>query len=100
MRKQGYRDSTVEASVRVLKSVARRANLLNPESVKGYLATAKLSEGRKELIVLDLARFHAYKQMHFDKPHYRRIETLPFIPLEAEVDHRSAQADVACRSRS
>ena len=66
MRKQGYRDSTVRGCVRVLKSVARRADLLVPESTKCYLAGAKLSEARKALIVQHLARFYTYKRIPFD----------------------------------
>jgi len=46
MMKQGYKDSTIRAWVRSLKGLARRADLLNPESVKAYLAGAKLSEAR------------------------------------------------------
>jgi len=38
MQKQGYRESTIRSSVSALKSVARNANLLNPDDVKGYLA--------------------------------------------------------------
>ena len=81
MRKQGYKDSTVRGCVRVLKSVARRADLPVPESTKCYLAGAKVSEARKALIVQHLARFYTYKRIPFDKPHYVPVDTLPFIPI-------------------
>jgi hypothetical protein len=42
MQKTGYRPSTVKTCIRSLKAVARRTRLLDPESVKGYLATAKV----------------------------------------------------------
>ena len=86
MKKQGYRDSTVRGCVRVLRSVGRRADLLEPESAKCYLAGARLSEARKALIVQHLARFYTYKRIPFDKPHYVPVDTLPFIPMESEVD--------------
>jgi integrase len=86
MQKQGYRESTIRSSVSALKSIARNANLLNPEGVKGYLARAEFSESRKEKLTWDLARFYNYKHIPFEKPHYRRLERLPFIPLEGEVD--------------
>jgi integrase len=86
MQKEGYRNSTIQSSVRALKSLARHANLLSPESVKTYLAGAELSEGRKEVLSEDLARFYKYKGMEFKKPRYRRIERLPFIPSETEID--------------
>ena len=33
-----------------------------------------------------LARFYRYRNIPFDKPHYKREDKLPFIPLETEVD--------------
>jgi integrase len=86
MRKQGYRNSTVKYCIQALKSIARKASLLRPESAKSYLASATISESRKAKLTEDLARFYAYKHIPFDKPNYKRIEKLPFIPLEVEVD--------------
>jgi len=86
MQKAGYRSSTVKTCVRSLKAVARRTRLLDPESVKGYLATAKLSVNRKQTVTEHLARFYKWKRIPFQAPHYKRIETIPFIPSETEVD--------------
>jgi integrase len=86
MQKQGYRYSTVLNCIKSLRAIARRANLLNPEQVKAYLATCPVCENRKDKLTQDLARFYKYKQIPFDKPHYTRIEKLPFIPTETEVD--------------
>jgi integrase len=86
MRKQGYRHSTIKYCIQALKSIARRANLLQPESTKAYLASAEMSESRKAKLTEDLARFYGYSHLAFDKPNYRRIERLPFVPLEVEVD--------------
>jgi len=77
MRKQGYKESTIQPRIRALKSLARRANLLDPESVKSYLASAELSESRKEKFTNDLARFYGYKHIPFDRPRYIRVEKLP-----------------------
>jgi len=86
MEKQGYRHSTVRYCIQALKSVARNANLSDPESVKEYLAEANVSESRKAKLTEDIARFYIYRHIPFDKPNYRRIERLPFVPLESEVD--------------
>ena len=86
MRKQGYRHSTVKYCIQALKSIARKASLLRPESAKSYLASAPISESRKAKLTEDLARVYAYKRIPFDKPNYKRIEKLPFVPLEVEVD--------------
>jgi integrase len=66
--------------------VARRANLLDPESAKTYLASAKISEARKAKLAEDLARLYGWKRIPFEKTNYRRVGRLPFIPLEVEVD--------------
>jgi integrase len=86
MQKQGYRESTIRSTVSALKSVARHSNLLNPEDVKGYLARASFSESRKEKLTWDLARFYKYRHTLFQKPNYRRVDRLPFIPSESEID--------------
>jgi len=86
MRKTGYRNSTVQTCVRALKALARRTNLLDTESVKSYLANAKLSENRKTKLLEDVSRFYAYLKIPFNRPRYKRIETMPFIPLESEID--------------
>ena len=41
MQKEGYRRSTIESAVSSLKGIARKSDLLNPESVKRYLGTAE-----------------------------------------------------------
>ena len=86
MQKQGYRESTVQSSIQALKALARRANLLDPESAKAYLALARVSENRKGKLADDLARFYRYMRVRFEKPRHRRVDTLPFVPTEAEVD--------------
>lgn len=60
--------------MRTLRSVSRRADLLEPESAKAYLAGAELSEGRKAVIVQHLARFYTYKQIQ-DRVNYRQVNT-------------------------
>jgi integrase len=86
MEKEGYRPATTRCAVEALKSLTRRVNLFDTEAVKYYLAKANVSEGRKERLSNDLARFYRFKGLHFDKPRYRKIEKLPFIPLESEVE--------------
>jgi integrase len=86
MRKKGFREATCRSAVQVLKTVNNRANIMSTEEVKNYLAKTKCTEGRKERVCYDLARFYAWKGIAFDKPRYRKIESLPFIPLESEID--------------
>jgi integrase len=86
MQREGYRESTVRPAVKALKAIARRADLLDPEAVKAYLARAEMSEARKEKVVDDLARFYRHMKIPFAKPGYRAVEHLPFVPLEGEID--------------
>ncbi|MGO9643916.1 MAG: hypothetical protein ACLPY5_04120 [Candidatus Bathyarchaeia archaeon] len=65
MKKQGYRESTIESSVSSLKSIA---NLLDPESVQAYLANANLKESRKETLVIRLARFYKWNNTTWQPP--------------------------------
>jgi integrase len=86
MEKEGYRPATVRSAIEALKSVARRADLLDSEAVKTYLARAKVSEGRKERVSNDILRFYRYNHIPFEKPRYRKIEKLPFLPTEQELE--------------
>jgi hypothetical protein len=44
--RQGTRESTVRSSVKALKAVAKRIDLLNPEFVKAYLAMSDQNHRR------------------------------------------------------
>jgi len=47
---------------------------------------AKVGVSRKQTLTGHLARFYKWKQTPFQPPHYKRIETIPFIPSETEAD--------------
>lgn len=86
-RKQGYRDTTVVPRVGMLQTLVRRgADLLDPESVKTVIAEQAWSEGRKQNVVDAYQRFLDMRGVSWVKPFYRRVETLPFIPSEKEID--------------
>ena len=86
MRKEGYRPSTIRGAVKNLKALSRHCNILNPESLKAYLATSTYGENNKDKIIGDMARFYKSLNIAWHRPLSRRVETLPFIPLEAEID--------------
>jgi len=86
MRKQGYRPSTIQAAISTLKALAKNAHLLDPEAVKTHLASRKVSDSRKEKICVDLARFYKFMGIPFQTPRYHRIDTIPFVPQEKELD--------------
>jgi integrase len=84
--KAGYKESTIRSAVSALKAIAKRIDLLNTEAVKTYLTKADMGEGRKEIVVVHLAKFYRYLNVPFERPRYQRIDKLPFIPIESEVD--------------
>ncbi len=88
MLKQGYAKSTIECRTKLMKRLAKLgANVLDPESVKEIIAhTQTWSEGRKELAVETYSNFLLMADGKWDPPRYKRIEKLPFIPAEKEID--------------
>ena len=61
-------------------------NLDNPEAVKRFIAEKRVSYGRKEKITNDYDGFAKWRGLFWEKPIYRRESSLPFIPLEKEID--------------
>ena len=86
LRKNGYRDSTIERHVRLLKRLSKSSQLESSEHVKAALSTLDWANSTKELACDILADYYRYRQIPFTKPRYERIEKLPFIPLENEID--------------
>jgi integrase len=86
MQKQGYRTSTIQGCIKSLKPIARQTNLLELEAEKSYLAKASVCESTKDKLTQDLTRFYKYKGISWAAPRCRRVEKLPFIPTETEVD--------------
>jgi len=86
--KQGYSKSTIEGRVKILKRLVKLgANLYDPESVKETISKqGNWSEGRKELAVEAYTSFLSMLGGRWEPPRYRRIQKLPFIPTEEELD--------------
>jgi hypothetical protein len=86
LKKNGYRESTITGRVKLLRSLARRVDLFDPEGVKGTIALLNVSEGRKEMLSCGYLCFSRQFDLPYMPPRYQRIEKLPFIPLETEID--------------
>ncbi|MEM2518515.1 MAG: site-specific integrase, partial [Candidatus Bathyarchaeia archaeon] len=88
MKKQGYRESTVlSRGQRLRRLVNLGADLLNPESVKEIIAKQEnWSEARKQAMVVAYDLFAKWMGLKWDKPIYKPPSSLPFIPLEREID--------------
>jgi integrase/recombinase XerD len=71
-----------------LKTLSGRgANLLDPESVKGVIANQKnWSENTRALAINAYSKFLEINGGTWKPPKHRKVRTLPFIPLESELD--------------
>ena len=86
LKREGYRPSTIESNAKALKALARVCDLDDSESVKDAIARCNVCDGRKETLVCFYRRYAKWKQIEFHAPRYHRIEKLPFIPLESEIN--------------
>lgn len=87
MKKQGYAESTIEGRVKILRILAKRgADLLNPESVKEAIAEQEWSMGRKANAVDAYSCLLLMLGETWDPPIYKKVDRLPFIPTETEID--------------
>jgi len=88
LKKGGYSESTIIGRMKLLKRLVKLgANLYDPESVKEVIAKQEnWSLGRKELAVEAYSSFLQMVGGNWEPPKYRRVEKLPFIPTEEELD--------------
>jgi integrase len=87
MLKQGYAKSTIEGRIKVMKRLLKlQADLSDPESIKEVITKQTWSNGRKEYVVEAYSSFLTFIGGKWDPPKYSRIEKIPFIPMEQEID--------------
>ncbi|MFW6117506.1 MAG: tyrosine-type recombinase/integrase, partial [Thermoproteota archaeon] len=88
LKKQGYAKSTVKTEAKHIKGLVKKgADLFDPDSVKKLIAQRDdWSEGYKANIVSSYNKFAEMVGLEWDPPHYEIVESLPFIPLEKEID--------------
>jgi integrase/recombinase XerD len=88
LKKQGFKDTTIRTYHRYLKTLSGRgANLLEPESVKETIANQKKwSENTRALAINAYSKFLEINGGTWKPPKHRKVRTLPFIPLETELD--------------
>ena len=96
LKKEGYRESTIVSRVKLLKGLSRRADLFNAEAVKGAIARLNVSEARKENLVCVYGSLCKLNNIPFSPPRYQRVEHLPFIPQENEIDQLIAGTSRKC----
>jgi len=87
MKKQGYAESTISGRAKLLRILAKRgANLYEPDTIKDVIARQQWCPGRKENAVHAYSSFLKMTGGKWEPPRYRRVETLPWVPTETNVD--------------
>ena len=87
MQKRGLAESTIERRHRHLQVLAKRgANLLDIESVKKKISEQDWVGKSKNRAVDTYTDFLKMLGKTWDKPRYKEVEKLPFIPTEKEIN--------------
>ena len=86
LRNNGYRPTTIKGNVKILKTISKYADLLNPESVKACIAQKEWSGARKRNAAYAYRHLVNMEGLSWDMPKYYGESKLPYIPLENEVD--------------
>ena len=81
-----YKDSTIASRKRSLISLARKTNLLDPETVKAHIERAQLTASRKNKLIDDVNGFYKYLGLPFNTVYYPVEGHLPHVPLESDID--------------
>lgn len=97
MRKESFSETTIERYVRLLRELAKRGDLRDPESVKVGLAETHWADGTKEMACGAYALYAKQHGFSFIPPRYRRIEKLQLIPLDSETHDKSGRDDLGER---
>jgi integrase len=86
-RKRNFKSlSTLENNGRVLRILAKHANLFEPNQVKEYVASRDVKDGTKLNWIQVYAKFAEYYKIPFETPHITVEDTLPFIPYQKELE--------------
>jgi len=87
LQKQGYAEETWPKRVyNIERLVQMGVNLWDPEDVKTILAKQPWGGGYKRNIVYAYESFMKMEGLRWERPKYKRPESTPFIPTEAELD--------------
>ena len=86
MKKLGRADVTIKTYVDKIKTIAKRCNILDPEQVRTYIATANQKNNSKNALADIFNGFYQFNKIKWLAPIYQAEQPLPFIPTEKEID--------------
>jgi integrase len=86
MKRNAYADSTIEATGKRLRNLAKNCDLTDPECIKAYVAEMKCSNGFKESLIEAYDILIRASGGIWSKPFYERYDRLPKIPSEERLN--------------
>ena len=87
MKIDGYKDTTIEMSWKILELLTRRgADLTKPDTVKKTISEQNWSGNRRRNVINAYGQFIKYLGSSWDPPRNTVIRKIPFIPTEQEID--------------
>jgi len=87
LKKNAYAESTIFQYTKMINLLVRRgANLFDGESVKDVIARQDWNVNRKGNMTWVYVAFAKMCGIPFERPKYKRVDKLPFVPTEGEVD--------------
>ena len=92
LKKNGYSKGSIQTYARAIKKLAANSNLMDPESVKAYLAKLDISSSYRHNIIAAYTLFLKTQGLKWDPPICKITRKLPFIPTERELDDLIAAA--------
>ncbi|MCL6579838.1 MAG: tyrosine-type recombinase/integrase [Candidatus Bathyarchaeota archaeon] len=96
LKKKGRSEATIKSRVRRLKGLAKHCNLMDPEAVKETLAKLSQKNSTKAITTSVYTNFLKCFGLTWEPPEYKMEESIPFIPLETEID----QLIASCNKRT
>jgi len=84
--KNGRKGSTVDKNVRIIKMLRKITNIYDPEAVKESITKMGISDGTKDIYVNAYDNFLKFIGGSWDKPKFKLVEKVPFIPSEEELN--------------
>jgi integrase/recombinase XerD len=86
LKKKGRSEATITSRIRRLKGLAKLCSLVDPEAVKETLAILPHKNSTKAITTSAYGDFLKSQGMKWDAPEYKIEQSIPFIPLESEID--------------
>jgi len=85
LRAEVYKDSALKSLSNVLKHLSKNVNINDVGAVKGFIA-GKNNENYKVKLCQYYALYCLYAGLEFEKPKYRRVDPVPLVPIENDID--------------